>query len=248
MITIFTDGSSRGNPGRGGWGTVIVYGTEPHFDVTEIGGREDTTTNNRMELMAAINALKFCVEKIDPSGLLGRSIKTNCDSSYVIQGITKWVFGWARTDWITTQKKEVLNKDLWQDLMGLVVVAEKRFQTKLTWNYVGGHVGIAGNERCDVIATSFADKEPTQLFSGHMAEYQIKNILDVTVNQDAGSATHKKKRSKAQAYSYVSKVGDVIKTHSSWKDCEARVKGAAGAKFKKSLDASDEAMIIKSFS
>ncbi len=145
-IIIFTDGSSRGNPGRGGWGSVVVENNV----VTELGGREDDTTNNRMELTAAIEGLS--VVKTDDQ------ITINTDSSYVINGITKWVNGWKRNGWITKTKEEVMNRDLWEKLL------EAKEGKDVVWNYVGGHAGIVGNERCDVIATSFADNSPTNLY------------------------------------------------------------------------------------
>ena len=243
MITIFTDGSSRGNPGPGGWGSVVVAGTisDPKTaHVIEVGGREDLTTNNRMEIKASIEGLEASLKFHDGQ------VKVNSDSSYVINSITKWVYGWARKDWITSQKEPVSNRDLWEDLMRVSEMVEKQSGTKVLWNYVGGHVGIAGNERCDEIATSFADNDPTLLFSGSFADYSIKNILDT--NGVVAKKVKSKAHSKATAYSYVSSVNGTIETHSNWKDCEARVKGMKNARFKKSISSADEAEIMRSFS
>ena len=101
-IIIFTDGASRGNPGPGGWGAIILSG-----DTTvEIGGRENLTTNNRMELLAVISAiLKLPNEK--------QPIIVYTDSAYVVSGATRWIFGWQKNNWKTTQKEDVLNRDLW---------------------------------------------------------------------------------------------------------------------------------------
>src|SRR5690349_20559844 len=104
MITIFTDGSSRGNPGPGGWGVIIVSENE----VQEIGGRETQTTNNRMELMACIKALE---------NIAGEKITLYTDSEYVLKGMTVWVHNWQKKNWKTAAKKPVLNKDLWQKLI-----------------------------------------------------------------------------------------------------------------------------------
>lgn len=151
---IFTDGSSRGNPGPGGWGAIVSDGTH----VQEIGGRESQTTNNRMELSAAIEALK--IAPTEPITILS-------DSEYVIKGITEWIEGWIQKGWKNSQKKPVLNQDLWEKLY------EVTRDKDITWKYVRGHVGTPGNERCDVIATSFADDEKIDLYKGSVSEFQI---------------------------------------------------------------------------
>lgn len=226
-ITIFTDGASRGNPGKGGWGSVIVRGDT----VLELGGREDDTTNNRMELTAAVEALK----KIDA----GSVVTLNTDSSYVINGITKWVSGWKRNGWITKTKDEVLNRDLWEKLV------DAKEGKDITWNYVGGHSGIVGNERCDEIATSFADENPTELYSGSLLNYPLTNILDLS---QATEKVSKKKHSKGPAYSYISAIDGKVEIHSTWAECEKRVKGKSGARFKKALNKAEEEEIIQDFS
>jgi ribonuclease HI len=151
---IFTDGSSRGNPGPGGWGAIVSDGKH----VQEIGGRESQTTNNRMELSAAIEALR--IAPTEPITILS-------DSEYVIKGITEWIEGWIKRGWKNSQKKPVLNQDLWERLYEVTRGKE------ITWKYVRGHVGTPGNERCDVIATSFADNEKIDLYKGSVSEFQI---------------------------------------------------------------------------
>lgn len=236
-IIIFTDGASRGNPGPGGFGAVIVIDEK----VFEIGGREENTTNNRMELTAAIEALEF---------LSSYKLKTNdykiiiyTDSSYLINGITKWIYSWEKRNWITKNKEPVLNKDLWEQILELVR------NKKIEWNYVGGHRGITGNERADEISTQFADL-PAQaggrkpdLFSSLISKYKI-NIFEMN---GADSTKKKKTNSKTKAYSYLSMVDKVIKIDDSWEECEKRVKGKSGAKFKKSFSAEDEEEIIKNW-
>lgn len=217
---IFTDGSSRGNPGPGGWGAIVVSGKE----VQELGGREAKTTNNRMELLALVEALGK-VSKGD--------IVVNTDSKYAIQGITAWVFGWQKSGWVTKEKKEVLNRDLWEKL--LAVTTGK----KISWNYVGGHIGIPGNERCDVIATEFADGKNPTLYSGPTQTYPI----DVSVTSGSAPLGASKDRSKAKAYSYLSLLDGKAMRHATWAECEARVKGKP-AKFKKAISAEDEAEIL----
>ncbi len=233
-ITIFTDGSSRGNPGPGGFGAVVITDGK----VTELGGREAHTTNNRMEIQAAISALSY----LSTLHFALSTITVYSDSSYVINGITKWVFGWQKNGWQTLQKKEVENRDLWEAFIGVTK------GKSIEWKQVGGHVGVAGNVRCDEIATAFADGAKPDLYSGPLEQYTIKNIFDVS--QDAGLAKEKssnRAHSNAKAYSYVSLVGGKIETHKTWAECEARVKGKP-AKFKKALSVDGERTLIAEWS
>ncbi|MCF6293846.1 MAG: ribonuclease HI [Robiginitomaculum sp.] len=133
-VEIYTDGACRGNPGPGGWGALLIFG-----DVEkEINGGEDSTTNNRMELMAAIRALNQ----------LKRSCKVtlHTDSKYVRDGITKWLVGWKKRGWKTAAKKPVKNRDLWEELD----MATERHS--IEWLWVKGHAGDPGNERADELA------------------------------------------------------------------------------------------------
>lgn len=152
MITIYTDGSSRGNPGPGGWSAIIFDGEI----VKEIGGREEHTTNNRMELTAAIRALENLTKKV--------LIYT--DSEYVMKGITEWIKKWQAKGWKTTNKKPVLNQDLWQKLL------EVSKNKNLNWKYVAGHSGDKLNDRCDEIATEFADGLTPRLYNGPKDKYK----------------------------------------------------------------------------
>lgn len=157
MITIYTDGSSRGNPGPGGWGVIVLDDVR----AVELGGREDYTTNNRMELMGAIKALEFA------STLTTNNYLLFTDSEYVMKGITSWVSGWQKRGWRTASKKLVLNQDLWQKL---ILVSDGK---DISWKYVAGHSGHEYNERCDVIATSFADDTYTPLYNGARSGYKL---------------------------------------------------------------------------
>jgi ribonuclease HI len=145
---IYTDGACTGNPGPGGWGTVVYFedGT-----VHEMGGGDPATTNNRMEMQGAIAALEF----LQDSGQ-AQSITLHTDSEYVKNGITKWIHGWKKKGWKTAAGKAVLNQDLWQEI-------DRLNSSQVTWKYVRGHSGDEGNERCDTIARSFAKGKPTQL-------------------------------------------------------------------------------------
>ncbi len=159
--TIYTDGSSRGNPGPGGWAAILIQNSKiknqnggtgaenSGHAVKEIGGREDHTTNNRMELKAAIEGLKAV-----PAG---SKIDLIADSEYVVKGMTLWIKGWQAKNWRTAAKKPVLNQDLWQELL------KAANGKNIEWKVVLGHSGVEYNERADVIATSFADNAPIEL-------------------------------------------------------------------------------------
>ncbi|MBD2080847.1 ribonuclease HI [Leptolyngbya sp. FACHB-17] len=143
---IYTDGACSGNPGPGGWGTVVYF---TDGAVQELGGYEPETTNNRMEMQAAIAALDF----YRASGQ-SQVVALYTDSEYVKNGITKWLSGWKKKGWKTSTGKPVLNQDLWEQL-------DELDSPKVEWRYVRGHSGDPGNERCDVIARSFSlGKQP----------------------------------------------------------------------------------------
>ena len=134
QVVIYTDGACSGNPGPGGWGVVLSWnGTEK-----ELHGGEPQTTNNRMELTAAIQALAALQR---PS-----QVQLHTDSKYVLDGITKWINGWQRNGWLTAAKKPVKNADLWQQLTKAIERHE------VTWTWVKGHAGDPGNERADELA------------------------------------------------------------------------------------------------
>jgi ribonuclease HI len=234
MITIFTDGSSKGNPGPGGWAAILIKNAKSQVKsdgiVTEFGGSERNTTNNRMELTAAIRALLNTPENTD--------ITLYADSSYLINGVTKWLKEWKRNGWKTKTKEDVLNDDLWRELDALIS------ERTIDWNYVSGHAGVAGNERCDEIAVAFADGQPIQLFKGPFNKYRVPDILKIKKSK---LKARTKSRKKTAVYSYISSVGGVIEVHHSWTECEKRVKGAKGARFKKALDVEDERKIIDEF-
>jgi ribonuclease HI len=155
ITKLYTDGACSGNPGPGGWGVVVCF---DDGSIHELGGYDRATTNNRMEMQAAIDALNFFAdwEQTDPCVL-------HTDSEYLIKGITQWVKGWRKKGWKTAAGKPVLNQDLWETLDRLN--QQIQFQTKVavTWQYVRGHSGNEGNERCDEIARSFAARQAPQL-------------------------------------------------------------------------------------
>jgi ribonuclease HI len=134
IVDIFTDGACSGNPGPGGWGAVLRFG--PHEK--ELYGYEAATTNNRMELMAAIKSLEALKR---PS-----KVRITTDSSYVRDGITAWIHGWKKNGWRTADKKPVKNAELWRRL------DELRGQHNVQWHWVKGHAGHPENERADELA------------------------------------------------------------------------------------------------
>ncbi len=135
-VVIYTDGGCHGNPGPGGWGCVILADSKK----TELSGGEKQTTNNRMELSAAINALYFVNQN---ENLKNRNIIVYSDSQYVRNGISSWINNWKKNGWKTAAKKPVLNKDLWISLDGLYS------NLKVDWHWVKGHAGVKYNEFCD---------------------------------------------------------------------------------------------------
>jgi ribonuclease HI len=231
-ITLFSDGAAKGNPGPGGWGVVVV---RPDGYVAELGGRDAHTTNNRMELTAAIEALAQ-VRALDGP------VAVYTDSTYVIRGIREWIWAWRRRGWKTAEGADVLNRDLWERLGAL---ADERGRTALTWHYVRGHRGIPGNERVDEIADRFARGLPVDLYRGALIGYG-RPVLDVPDDTDVPQRTSATSRgSAAKAYSYLSVVNGEPMRHATWADCERRVKGQSGARFKKAMSAAEERTILR---
>lgn len=156
---IYTDGACSGNPGPGGWGTLIEFADgQTH----ELGGRDKATTNNRMEMQAAIAALEFLLKFYGEADVSNSSVILHTDSEYLKNGITKWIKGWKRKGWKTSAGKPVLNKDLWQQLDELTQSLSSANLT-IDWRYVRGHTGNLGNERCDAIARAFSHSSPISL-------------------------------------------------------------------------------------
>ena len=139
-VEIFTDGACKGNPGPGGWGAIIRSGDREK----ELSGGEPLTTNNRMELLAAIRALQALKRPC--------TVTLHTDSIYLRDGITKWVHGWKRNGWKTADRKPVKNAELWQELV------EAAAPHRISWEWVRGHAGHPENERADRLACDAADQ------------------------------------------------------------------------------------------
>ncbi len=140
QISIYSDGSSLGNPGPGGWGTILEF----NGHTKELSGGELDTTNNKMELKGAIEGLKALKEPCE--------VKLISDSKYVVQGINEWLKNWVKNNWKTASKKPVKNVELWKEYLAV----SKQHKIKAIW--VKGHAGHKQNERCDILARNEAEK------------------------------------------------------------------------------------------
>ncbi|MDE2039760.1 MAG: ribonuclease HI [Elusimicrobia bacterium] len=218
---IFTDGACSGNPGPGGWGAIVAL---PEGRVRELGGGEERTTNNRMELGAAIGALEWVRSRPQPALLCS-------DSTYLLSGITRWVAGWKRRGWLSSAGEPVLNRDLWERLDRLAL--ERR--DRLSWRHVRGHAGHRGNERCDEIAVAFARSKPVALYDGPASRYPSPLTPPSASGERRGPAV------------YLSLVAGRLERHATWNECSARVRGVKGARFKKVCGAQEEEFTLKAW-
>lgn len=238
-ITVYTDGAARQNPGPGGWGAIVLTGDE---QVIELGAGVAHTTNNKMEMSAAIEALAYLANT--PG-----KITIYTDSSYLVRGITDWIKGWRRRGWTTADGSPVLNRELWERLSELV--AARGRAGGVSWLHVRGHAGVPGNERCDEIATSLADGHRVELYRGPKVAYGIDlerpaSAQALTRRPTTPSAAPRPTKPGA-AYSYLSLVGGQLMRHANWADCEQRVRGVSGARFKKAMSPADEEAIARSW-
>ena len=185
-ILMYTDGACLGNPGPGGWGVRILY---PDGSVRELGGREASTTNNRMELQGALAALRA----VEPEA----AATVYSDSQYVINGLTKWLPGWKRKGWVTATRAPVKNRDLWK----LLDAADPG---RLKWRHVRGHSGDPDNDRADEIARGFAIGKPPALVDSRSASQtdpatarllvvQYVTVVDGAVVLDSDPETHRRR-------------------------------------------------------
>lgn len=229
---IFSDGACSGNPGPGGWGSVVLF---PNDSVQELGGFDPSTTNNRMEMLAAIRALELIQDQPIP-------VRFYTDSTYLIRGITQWVWGWMRRGWKTAEGQAVLNQDLWQRLNELV--QKRPAQAKIEWHYTRGHIGTPGNERCDRIAVAFSKRESVSLYRGPYSAYSV-NLMELPT--DTSLPDMKAPGEKKVAFSYLSNLGGIVYRHKDWPSCQKRVSGQSGAKFKKAMSSGEEKEILKSW-
>lgn len=229
QIKIFTDGASSGNPGPGGWGAIVSYDKR----VSELGGGEERTTNNRMELTAVLEALKFVIEQ----GMSSQPITLYTDSSYVANGVTTWIKGWQRRNWTNSTGDQIANVDIWKDMAEVL----KDVHVKVV--NISGHSGIPGNERADQIATGHVKDTKVYLYHGPEDGYTV----DISHTRIDPTIKKEKDRKKGKAYSYLSLIGKDVQIHYTWNECKARVEGVKGAKYKKALSKEDEEKIRRSW-
>jgi len=232
-VLAFTDGAAKGNPGPGGWGAVLLVGGAA---VRELGGDGGRTTNNRMEVMAAAAVLEWLGEA---AGDAPADITLVTDSTYLLRGITEWLAGWKKRGWKTSEGQDVANRDLWERLDVACKVVRVR------WRYVPGHAGFAGNDRADEIASEFALGHEPVLYSGPYDSYG-RNLNDLPLQDLPIKSVRKAGSPKGgpKAHSYVSEVEGIVRTHTSWADCEKRVKGRSGARYRKTMSADEERVLI----
>lgn len=166
-IEIYTDGACLGNPGPGAWAAVLSHGSHRK----ELSGAEPATTNNRMEIQAAIGALQALKVPCD--------VLFFTDSKYLISGATEWTKNWKRSGWITKSKNPVKNADLWKELDAVTA------RHKISWQWVKGHSGNDGNERCDALANEAIAKLQAQ-----MTPAQLRAELDAFVAQQKPCSTN----------------------------------------------------------
>lgn len=213
MNLLYTDGACSGNPGPGGWASLLVV---PEKDLlVELGGAAAHSTNNAMELKAAIEGLKVFL-----SLNLNSKLQVHADSKLVIQGITQWVAGWKRKGWKKADGAEPANILLWKELDEVV----SHFKSgQLEWRHIDAHSGFFGNERVDQIAVDFSQELEPELYDGLLSEYRFKEeVLNPT-----------KKLSSKDYPAYLSYCDGVLKRHKTWAECEAAVRGLSRPLYKK---------------
>ena len=227
MILIYTDGACSTNPGPGGWGALIIK-DDKFF---EIGGADKKTTNNKMEMTAAVEALKKVQNEISQVELL-------TDSEYMKKGITSWINNWKKNGWKTRNGSDVKNKDLWQEL-------DQLNKGNITWKWVKGHADNPYNNRVDEIARSFSKGKRIKLRDGKTED--LDSLLDIkekntddSINTDDIPKTYSKKV-------YISLTGNELKRHKTWDACKACTHGVPGAKFKSHKNYSSELETVKNW-
>lgn len=238
VTLVFTDGASEGNPGPGGWAVVCVGPLSDHENhlegtpetrVIESGAHVTRTTNNRMELSAAIEGVTHAAKLSQKNA----TIRVYSDSSYVVNGISRWLSSWERRGWKTASGGHVLNRDLWEGL------SEAVKGISIKWNLIAGHRGVLGNERADALATAFASGVKPECYNGAFTSYTIR-VLELP---EASGRGREQARSK-KPYSYISFVDGKISRHLNWAGCERVVRGKSSARFRKTFSPEDEARII----
>ncbi len=233
-VTIYTDGASRGNPGPGGWAVVVMTDT----NVIELAGNVTPATNNQMELMAVEKGLEYARKHFPDATVL-----VHADSTYVLKGLKSWLDGWKRNGWLTATKKPVENKNQWQALLAL----RDHFGKNLELVKVEGHSGHQYNDRCDELAVAAALKNTHTLFKGTVKAYEQQLIDTPPKSVQKPAKKNGTKKESGPAYSYVSSVDGKVYTDKTWAECEMRVKGKKGAKYKKVFSKGEETGLVQDY-
>ncbi len=241
QIVIYSDGACSGNPGPGGWASIVIFGNKNY--VQELGDAQPATTNNRMEITGSLAALILCTNSKEL--LTAKKIIMLTDSVYVIRGITEWIFGWKKRGWKTAANEPVSNQDLWEKLDSVVrQLKTLNPNVEIQWSFVKGHAGIHGNERCDQIAVAFSKNDYIDLYNGSADHYHF-DALTLPVLKPLPDMKKKESGPKKPAW-YLSYVNGVLTKHNTWSECEAKVKGRP-AKFKKVSSEDEEQQVKKSW-
>ena len=221
----YTDGACLGNPGPGGWGVRILY---PDATVEEYGGvAAASTTNNQMELQAAIEALHIV------SGF--QSVVVVTDSRYVIDGVTQWIHAWRRRNWMTVSHTPVKNRQLW-------VTLDQLNHAGVQWRHVRGHSGDPGNERVDDIARGFAQGAEPALFKGQAGDAADPMMVYLQARSSPSLAQAGRKKTPGIGFDkprYVSIIHGRVALDDEWASCSTRVRGVSGALYKKVRNAEE---------
>lgn len=239
-LIIYTDGASRGNPGPGGWGAVILVDEY----VMEIAGSAKKATNNQMELQAVLEVLSDSASRAYKG-----PVRVFSDSAYVVNGLNSWIWGWEKKGWITSTKTPVENKDIWMKLLDLL----KEYGSRLSIEKIKGHAGDLYNERCDELAVNVALGKKEKHFKGLQKDYdaflkEIGTTKKVETGKSKVTSTKKlKTRNSSPAYSYVSLVNGKVYADKTWAECEKRVKGKKGAKYQKVFSKAEETSLVQDY-
>lgn len=226
---IYSDGACSGNPGPGGWACILKT---PEDTVYEKSGFSPSTTNNKMEMTAALKALMDVP--------LGAFVIILTDSSYLIRGITQWVFGWMRRDWKNAEGGDVLNKEIWMDLLKYTK------GKKIDWRYIPGHKGFPGNERVDQLAVAESLRQRLVPYSGQMENYPYA-ILPLPDKFPIPEMKKNGSSNSSQNSFYLSLVNGVLERHQTWDQCQKKVKGVSQARFKKVLSLTEAQETLKNW-
>lgn len=235
-LIIYTDGASRGNPGPGGWGAVVLVDGYS----MEVTGSAKKATNNQMELQAVLEVLSDSASRAYKG-----TVKVFSDSAYVVNGLNSWIWGWEKKGWITSTKTPVENREIWVNILELL----KFYGKRLSIEKIKGHAGDLYNERCDELAVNAALGKKEKHFKGLQKDYDafLKEIGTTKKVESGKSKVKSKTKKTGPAYSYVSLVDSKVYADKTWAECEKRVKGKKGAKYQKVFSKAEETNLVQDY-